>query len=145
MHPSSSGAPGDNPVLTFYHNFLTTTPFTTRATLQTLLLLFLLSFFLPLDTWLSNTPLFTIQRFELYRLILSPLICVSFMSIVFVGMTFKSLGSRLEQAHGSIKLLLLMIQITVVVNTLFVAMCLLGYYGTGDATALMNTSQGESG
>lgn len=70
-----------NPLLHWYKEWILKTPFITRNTMVMILVVYLSSFIFDLTIYLANVPYFTIQYFELYRLILSPLVGNSIFSV----------------------------------------------------------------
>jgi hypothetical protein len=103
---------------------------------------FLLSFIFDLGGLLANIPALTIFGLQLHRLLLSPLVCVSVMSVLFVGMTFTSLGRSMEAKLGTVRLLLLMGTFSLVVNLTFTSLCLLLFFGTKNPSTLAYSAQG---
>ena len=83
----------------------------------------------------------TIGKLELYRLFLAPLFGNSFFSLIFVGMTLTSMGTRLEFSMGTARLGALMLTISLATNLVFVLMCYL-MASFGSYEALFFTCQG---
>lgn len=100
---SSNGMPpANNPVLSAYEGFVQKTPLVTRYVMSTLLITCLLSIFIDgLAFSLSNIPYFSLGKLELYRIIISPLICNNLISLAFAYFSFLDHGKRLEYSMGS--------------------------------------------
>ena len=68
------------------------TPYISRCLTVALVVAYLLSFFIPLELTLSNIPYYSIQRFEVYRVFLSPFAGTSIFMLILVLLTSPSLG-----------------------------------------------------
>lgn len=143
---SSTGAngppPDTNPILSGYESFVQSTPLVTRYVITTLSLSWLFSWFIDPSYPLANIPLFTVFHFELYRIVLSPLICTSLLSLVFSYISFTDNGKRLEYSMGSTAFCWLLLTIGGVTNLAFIAVCLFFYGVTAAQTFLIMPSQG---
>lgn len=131
-----------NPVLDRYLTFKRDTPLVTRFILFSQLFFFGLSFFFAqtLSFGLANIPQFTIKQLEIYRILLSPLVCDSFLSLIFAFSNFH--GCRLEQSMGSTSFLLLILSIGVLTNMIFDAFAFLTSMITGSEAYLMSSASG---
>mmetsp|Transcript_7474 Transcript_7474/g.9721 ORF Transcript_7474/g.9721 Transcript_7474/m.9721 type:complete len:408 (-) Transcript_7474:331-1554(-) len=132
----NDGRPPENPVLNWYNNWSSTTPFVTRSSCVLVVILYLLSWFISLETSINNIPLYSILHFEVYRLIFSPLYASSLLSVIFIILSFSGTGSQLEQAMGSTGLLALMATVSLATNVIFVVVCYL-LYMVGNVEALL--------
>jgi|TARA_B100000513_G_scaffold70137_1_gene28102 hypothetical protein len=68
----------------------------TRYTLQTITVLYFISWFSSVSMALINIPYYTVLKLEIYRLLLAPLFCNSILNLIFAFICFTSMGSRLE-------------------------------------------------
>jgi len=87
-----------------------------------------LSFFWSADVYLGNTTYFTLMSFEIYRILLSPLVGNSLFTIIIVLMTYPNLGMKMESTMGSAQFLSLMGTISILTNVSFNVVCLLLYF-----------------
>jgi membrane associated rhomboid family serine protease len=124
-----------NPILSYYREWADKTPYVTRSLMIVLIVSYIVSLFVESDKLLGNTPFFTILNYEVYRLILSPLVDNSIFNIVLVALFFPGMGGRMENGLGSSSFLFLMGTLTLVTNVAFVAVCLCLYYIGGVAEA----------
>lgn len=131
-----------NPILNYYREWADKTPFVTRSLMIVLFISYIISVFIPTDTVLGNTAFFTVLNYEVYRLILSPLVDNSILNIVLVALFFPGMGGRMESALGSSSFLFLMGTLTLVTNTAFVVVCLCLYYLGGVAEAIFYECSG---
>lgn len=139
---SNNSPPQPNPILTAYESYIRDTPLITRYVLNSLLISFLLSFFANPAYALANIPLFTIFKFELYRVLTSPLICSDILSLFFAFMGFMNHGIRLEQSMGSSLFGSLFFTLTLVSNGLFLAISILLWGLTNSESYLVAASMG---
>lgn len=142
MPSDNTTPPQPNPVLTAYEGYIRDTPLITRYVLNSLLLSFLISFFANPAYALANIPLFTIFKFELYRVITSPLVCSDILSLFFAFMGFMNNGVRLEQSMGSSLFGCLFFTLTLVSNGLFLAISVLLWGLTNSESYLVAASLG---
>ncbi|EED95598.1 predicted protein [Thalassiosira pseudonana CCMP1335] len=139
---NSNGPPQPNPVLTAYEGYVRDTPLLTRYILNSLLLSYLLSFFANPAYALANIPLFTIFKFELYRIFTSPLVCADILSLIFAFMGFMNHGIKLEQSVGSCMFGVLFFTLTVASNVLFLLVSVLLWGLTNSESYLVGASMG---
>lgn len=125
---SGQSTPPPNPVLQYYQNWSEKTPYVTRTTTIGLVVIFLLTIFWNADVYLGNTTYFTLMSFEIYRIILSPLVGNSVFALVFIFLIFPQLGMKLESTMGSGQFLSTMGTITILSNVGFNVICLLLYF-----------------
>jgi membrane associated rhomboid family serine protease len=90
-----------NPYMDFYTKWSEKTPFVTRTITLGIIIQYLLSFFIPLENYLGNVPQYSLFKFEIYRLILSPFVGNSILTLVLVIMSYPTLGSKMEWSMGS--------------------------------------------
>lgn len=119
--------PPPNPVQEYYNKWADKTPYFTRTIVIVVVIEYILSFFLPFEDYLGNVPRYTLLHFELYRLILSPMVGNSIITMVLLLMSFPSMGSRLELSMGSASYLALLGTVSITTNVLFALICLLLY------------------
>ena len=98
---SSNTPPESNPILSAYEAFVRETPLVTRYLLACQFLSWFLSFFFDFSYALANIPHFTVFKLELYRIVLSPLVCPNLLSLVLAYFSFVDNGRRLEFSMGS--------------------------------------------
>jgi hypothetical protein len=92
-----SNTPPNNPMLTFYQQWSDKTPFITRVSTIFMIAIYLSSFFFPLEIYFGNVPFFTIRHFEIYRLVLSPIVGNGIISMILIIMTYPSMGQRVSE------------------------------------------------
>lgn len=142
MSDISNGPPQANPVLSAYESFQSSTPLVTRYMLTTLVVTFIANFFFDLSYAASNIPLFTVHRFEAYRVITSNFICSNLLSLVFAFLSFTDNAKRLEFSMGSTAFLALALTLSALSNCLFLAMFELFYVLTQNQNWLLQSSDG---
>ena len=119
---SGSGAAG-NPWLNYYQQWSERTPLVARTTTVAICVAYLLSFFIPLEAYLGNTPFFSVQHFEIYRFLLSPLVGNSILSLVVILLSYPTTAQRMENSSGSGAFLSLLLIITLITNGIFTIFC----------------------
>jgi membrane associated rhomboid family serine protease len=138
--PSSHGAmlpPSSNPVLTAYEGFVRDTPLVTRYLMTTLLVTYLISIMMDdVNYSLSNIPYFSLGKLELYRIVLSPIICGSVISLGFAYFSFLDHGKRLEFSMGSTQFGWLFFSLGAMVNVAHVALAYTLQLVTADSSWL---------
>jgi len=139
---SNQPPPQPNPVLSAYESFVETTPLVTRYVLSTLSLSWIFSWIIDFSFAFANIPLFSIMHLELYRIVLSPLICTSLLTLVFTFMSFVENGKRLEYSMGSTAFLMFLMTIGTLTNLIFLAVCFLFYFLTNNMAWLVTPSVG---
>jgi hypothetical protein len=115
--------PLPNPVLTALESFVERTPFVTRHLLYAQLLSYLASWFVQPYLALANIPHFTLFRFEVYRLVLSPLVNTSLLGLILAFISFTERGKRLEYRMGSTGFAWLCFSIAFWTNVIFLVLC----------------------
>lgn len=134
-------APAGNPVLDYYQQWSSRTPFVSRWTCIWIVIVYILSWIFRADMSFGNIPFYTLTHFEVYRLILSPLVGNSLLNVVILLFMFPSIGQRMEASMGSLSFLNLMATITLVVNASFSIFCLL-LSSMGEKAALFYSCSG---
>ena len=134
MQPSNSSGNNSgnppaqsNPILQSYQAWSERTPFVTRVTTITLVVLYIFSFFIRFDLFLADIPYFTLFHFEIYRLILSPFIGNSILFLVLLLFTFPAIGLKMESTMGSGYFLWLIMTINLLINGIFNIICVTLY------------------
>jgi membrane associated rhomboid family serine protease len=138
----SISPPPANPVLDAYETFVRETPLVTRYILISQVITWIISFFMDLSLAVANVPQFTIFKFELYRIILSPFICPGLFSLVFAYLSFTENGRRLEFSMGSTAFACLILTIGIISNLGHLMVTILLYGVTGSEEWLLLPSQG---
>jgi membrane associated rhomboid family serine protease len=122
-----SQQPSPNPVQEFYNKWSEKTPYFTRTIVIVTVIEYILSFFIPFEDYLSNIPVYSLMSFEIYRLILSPTVGNSIITLLLMLLSFPSMGTRLELAMGSASYLALLGTVSIATNVIFAVTCLLLY------------------
>mmetsp|Transcript_23939 Transcript_23939/g.53012 ORF Transcript_23939/g.53012 Transcript_23939/m.53012 type:complete len:373 (-) Transcript_23939:155-1273(-) len=139
----NSGPPPPNPVLSAYENFVQTTPFVTRFVLSAWAVTYLTSWTLISPSMiLSCIPYYTIYRLQVYRIVTSPLVSTSIISLVFCYVGFIDCGKRLEHGLGSAAFGLLLLILTVLTNVSYLAIALLLFGSEAPSTGTSDTTSG---
>jgi membrane associated rhomboid family serine protease len=128
--------PDDNPILKGYESFVRQTPLVTRCLLQSQAITWVISFFIDFSLAVGNVPQFTIFKFEIYRILLSPFICPNLMSLVFAYISFADSGRRMEHTMGSTAFGMLILTMGILVNLLHLLVCFLLNAVTGSPSWL---------
>jgi len=110
--------------------------------MTTLFVSWCLSWFFNPDFSLGNIPYFTIYKLELYRIILSPLLCQNAFNLIFAYLSFVESGKRLEFSMGSTAFAWLMVTLGCMTNCLFLILCMGMYHISNDEGWLMASSSG---
>lgn len=134
--------PPANPILSGYESFVRETPLVTRYCMTGIFTSYMSSFFVDPTMALANIPLFTVQKLELYRLVLSPIVCTDFLNLLFAYLSFLDNGKRLELSLGSAPFAWLLFTIGTITNLLFLLICETLYLITGNDTTLLQYSVG---
>jgi len=139
MSSSSGQQPGqppqENQLLAAYKGWQEKTAFVTRFLVLTVSILTLLSFVgLDFTVYFANIPAFSIMHFEIYRIVLSPFVSNSFITLILMLFFFPQMGTQLEQQLGSAAFGGLVLSLTLVTNIAFAALCLfLSIFGMPEA------------
>uniref|UniRef100_A0A7S2I7V0 Peptidase S54 rhomboid domain-containing protein n=1 Tax=Helicotheca tamesis TaxID=374047 RepID=A0A7S2I7V0_9STRA len=137
-----SAPPQPNPVLSAYESFVRDTPLITRYTLTSQFVTWFLSFFVNPVNAISNIPLFTILHFELYRIITSPIVCTSLLSLIFAFISFTTHGKTLEQSLGSAAFGTLILTLSLLTNILYLVIAFTMYFITSSQICLIMPCSG---
>ena len=121
------GPPPNNPLVSYYREFTERTPYITRTSLLAMAGCYLVSFLFNAEMVLGNTPFFTVFSFEVYRIITAPFVGNSILTLLMVALFYPAMGTKMETSLGSAAFLYLMAVLTVVINVVFVVVCLLLY------------------
>lgn len=139
---SMNEAPPPNPILSAYETFCRDTPLVTRYTITIQFVSWFVSFFVDPSFALDNIPYFSILKFEIYRVVISPLVCQSILSLIFAYISFVDHGKRLEFSIGSTAFAWLMVTLAVSTNIGFLLICFTLYGLSGNAGFLHVHSSG---
>jgi membrane associated rhomboid family serine protease len=124
---------GGNPFLQSYQAWSERTPYVARVSTVFLIIIYLVTWFVKLDTYLADVPYYTVYHFQLWRIITSPLVGNSILTIILILLTYPSLGVKMESSMGSSAFLWLIVLLGLTVNTCFNVICVSFYYlGTSD-------------
>jgi len=130
--PDSAGPPpSNNPILSAYLSFVQTTPLVTRYIISLATFTYLISWFVDPTLALTCIPYFTILKLELYRAIISPILCTSILNLIFAYLSFVEHGRRLEFALGSSAFASLLFLLGVATNIAYITVCFLLYLFSG--------------
>mmetsp|Transcript_21162 Transcript_21162/g.29645 ORF Transcript_21162/g.29645 Transcript_21162/m.29645 type:complete len:269 (-) Transcript_21162:435-1241(-) len=129
MQPS--GVSTKNQIQTAYESFARETPLVTRGLASILAFSWLICSIFDLNHALANISMFTINRLQLYRLFLAPLVGSTPISLIFGIMKFVSSGKGLEFQMGSTNFGALILTIGGLTNLLFSIFCCSCYYLLG--------------
>jgi membrane associated rhomboid family serine protease len=139
---SSVLPPPPNPILNAYEQFVQETPFVTRSILTTLCITWLLGLVVDLSYATATVPYFCVFKFELYRIVISPLICQNILSLVFAFLSFTDNGKRLEHSMGSAAFGWYLLTVAVCTNVAFLLLLFLANGLTGEPGFLWYRSVG---
>lgn len=117
-----------NPVLSYYQDWASRTPYVTRCCMIGMLSFYILSFFFKTDLILGNQAYYTVMKLEIYRLVLSPLVGNSIINMILIAIFFPEMGARIEYNIGSAGFLSLIGLLTLAVNTSFALFCISMFY-----------------
>jgi membrane associated rhomboid family serine protease len=140
--PNSSPLPPNNPILSAYEQFVRDTPLVTRYVLTTLLVTWFAGFFVDLSYATATVPFFCLFKFEIYRIIISPFICQSILSLVFAVFSFTDNGKRLEFSMGSTAFGWYLLTMACCTNVAFLVLLFLAYGLSGESGFLWYKSIG---
>jgi membrane associated rhomboid family serine protease len=130
--------PPPNPILSAYEGFVRDTPLVTRYTMTTLVMSWIVSFVADPTFALANIPHYTVLKFEIYRIALSPLVCTNLLTLIFAYISFLDNGKRLEFSLGSTKFAWLMLVLAVSANVAFLVLCFTLYLVTGGENGFLH-------
>ena len=125
---SNSASTSGNPYVDYYNRWCDSTPYVTRVSIVGIIVVYILSWFITLDRILANIPYFSLFYFEIYRLVLSPLVGNSILNVIIIMLFYPTMGARMENSIGSTNFVALLGMISISTNILFVIICLLLYF-----------------
>lgn len=85
---------------------------------------------------------FVLFQFEIYRIVLSPLVNTSFFNLIFAYLSFLELGKRLEFSMGTAAFVWFCGGVALIANVGFLVISLLLYIVTGEQGFLLGSSSG---
>lgn len=138
---SQSTSPEQNPFRQMYEDWSMKTPIITKNSMIVIFFIYVLSFFFSLDMALGNTPYFSIFHFEIYRIVFSPLVGNSLLTILLICLFYPTMGSRMETSLGSASFLLMLCTLSMTTNVIFDFICL-GLYILGVPAAVFWSCSG---
>lgn len=113
-----------NPVLDYYTQWSSKTPYVTRISIIIIVIVCIFSFLIfDADQYLGNIPLYTILDLELYRILFSPLVGNSVLNLLFILLFFPEMSTRLEYTMGSLAYLSLICTLSIIINITFIIIC----------------------
>ena len=127
QHPQSLLRQTD-PFTKHCKEWITGTPSVTQFLMTLLVVSYVLSWFIPVESLIENTPYSSVFCFEMYRLVVSPLAGNSLVNLILVATSFRSMGSRVESSHGSAAYVCVIVIITLTTNIAFATSCILLHY-----------------
>jgi len=117
-----------------YDEWSGNTPFITRSSMVGIVILYIASFFFSADVVLGNIPYFSVMHFEIYRIILSPVVGNSLITIIMICLFYPMMGTRMERALGSCEYFLQLCTFSLATNIIFDAICVSAYiFGVPEA------------
>ena len=130
-----------DPFTSHCREWITGTPYVTQFLMTLLVASYILSWIIPVESLIENSPLSTVFCFEMYRLVVSPLVAGNLVNLILVASSFRSMGTRIESSLGSASYVCIIVIVTLTTNIVFATSCILLYYAAAP-TAL---SYGSSG
>lgn len=124
--PSSNAPPSnENPLLAYYRQWSSQTPLLSKNLLLIVFIIYLFSFFFPLDLMFSNIPILTLKYFQIYRVVFSSFVGNSILTLLLLLFFFPQLSARMEFASGTFQYFFTIMMLSVVTNVLFVVICVI--------------------
>lgn len=143
LAPADGGSPPPpNPFLSAYENFQENTPLLTRTILQIQVVSYLFSWIFEVHYALANIPQFVLFQFEVYRMVLSPLVNTQLISLLFAFLSFLELGKRLEYSMGTAAFGWFCAGVALIANAGFLVILLVLYMLTGEQGFLLGAASG---
>jgi len=140
---NSDEPPAENPILTAYESFVSSTPLVTRTILNVLVVSYLGSWIVEPNYGLACIPQFVVHYYEIYRLITSVVVNQTLFSVLFASLSFVRTGKILEESLGSASVAWLCLAVfTLLTNSIFLGIQLIGSYVTSDSSLLLTSSSG---
>ena len=122
----------DNPIRTFFDSYQRETPMITRSMTTTHAIAYFVNIFFDLRLGLGNVPVFTVYKFEIYRILTSLFICTGFIPLILAYFSFLPTGKRLEYSMGSTDFFCILMTIGVMTNIMYVCLAFLLDYLLGN-------------
>lgn len=132
----------DNPIRTFFDSYQRETPMITRSITTIQAIAYFVNIFFDLRLGLGNIPVFTVYKFEFYRIFTSLFICTGFISLVLAYFSFLPTGKRLEYSMGSTEFACILLTIGVMTNIIYVCLTFVLDYFLGSRYWLAIPSYG---
>lgn len=117
-----------NPVLATYQRWADATPLVTRVSIILVISMYLFSWIINLETVLSNVPFLSIERFQIYRLLVPSLVGDSFFNVLILMLFYPSMSIQLETSLGSLHFAYLLSFLSLMTNIAFDFTCYLLYF-----------------
>ncbi len=143
-NPSANPTPPEddgNPILGGYQRWAARTPLVTRLSILSVVICYILSFFLPLELLLTNVPYFTVMHLQLFRLLVPSLVGDSIFNLIVLLLFYPGMASGMEMALGSLHFAYLLFFMSFLTNIIFDVVCFLLYF-MGDNGALLYSCNG---
>ena len=86
---------------------------------------YVLNIFFDLKLGLGNVPIFTLYKFEIYRIVTSLFVCSGFLSVILAYFSFLPTGKRLEYSMGSTEFGAFALTIGMMTNILYIVFAVL--------------------
>ena len=112
-------------MLRYYETWSATTPAVARLSIIGLVGVYLFSWLMDLSMYFANVPYYTIYSLELYRVVLSPLVGNSIMTVLIIFLFYPTMATRLENSMGSGAFLALLTTFSMTTNLVFLFLCFL--------------------
>lgn len=142
MSAPPDGPPPPNPFLSAYENFRDNTPILTRTVLLVQVISYLVSWIVNPHYALANIPQFVIFQFEVYRIVLSPLVNTQLITLLFAFLSFLELGKRLEYSMGTVAFGWFCGGVALIANVGFLAVSILLYALSSEQGYLLSSASG---
>ena len=101
---------------------------------------YLVSWILEVHYALALIPQFVIFQFEIYRIVLSPLVNTTIFNLIFAFLSFLELGKRLEYSMGTAAFGWFCGGVAIIANVGFLVISVLLYILTGDQGFMVGSS-----
>lgn len=134
--------PAPNPFISAYESFQENTPFVTRMILSVQVVSYLVSWVVDPNYALANIPYFVVFQFEIYRVVLSPLVNTQLITLMFAFLSFLELGKRLEYNLGTVAFGWFCAGVSLITNVAFLFLSLALYALSGEKKYLMSGASG---
>lgn len=115
-------------------------PLFVRFVVVTTVLLYIFSWFLPLEMYLSNIPIFTIKKFHIWRLFTSVFLTASIFNIFFAFFSWIPDGIRLENTSGTMRYALNFLVNSILIQVLYCLTMLIISFMAGEGALKLPSS-----